>query len=273
MNYSTVIKISVLFVLPLLLLGCFEDHASQFHLDDINQVEWAPPDRSSSSLSYSADIEADRTSPKILEFEVQLIGAQTGSDRSIGVSVSATNGDEGSQFNLLTPTVTIPANSNHGTAQVEVVSENVGNGRDFSFTLELQETSDLEVAVNMKDMNVSVDKDVVSLSASFSGEDDSDPSGSSSLTGFSKPDHFDASVSVQNFAPNATFSWQVHNGTCAAAEDVVGDAADYPAIETDGDGSGSVSAEIDGRIFQAGPHSLRIQDDLLNIEVACTDYE
>lgn len=158
MNYTTFLKLSVLIMLPLLMLGCFEDHAAKYHLDDINQVEWAPPDRSSSSLSYTAELEANQAESKTLEFEVQLIGAQTDSDRSVSVDVADTDADEGTHFQVLNSDVTIPANSNHGTVEVEILAENVQNGEEFYVILELQEGSELGVAVNMKDLTLNVEK-------------------------------------------------------------------------------------------------------------------
>lgn len=154
-------KFSAFLLLPFLLLGCFEEHATQFHLDDVNQVEWAPPDPSSSSLSYTAELDADQTEPVTIELEVQLIGAQTDSDRMAGVIVSETDADEGVHFELLSNDVLIPANSNHGTVEVQILSENIANGESYSVLLELQETSELGVAVNMKDMDLSIEKDDV----------------------------------------------------------------------------------------------------------------
>jgi hypothetical protein len=277
MNNQTIFKRSALLIFPVLLWGCFEDHASQFHLDDINQVEWAPPDPSSSSLVYSAELEADQTESKTISLVVQLIGAQTGEDRSASVAVAEDNSDatEGEFIEILNQNneVVIPANSNHGEVEVEILAENIGNGRDVFYQLELQEGSELGVAVNMKDMNLSIEKDAVSFSAEFEGDQDDDPSGSSSLTGLSGPDVFTADLSVDNFAPESTFEWQVHYGTCADGEDVVGDAGAYPAFETDEDGAGSAEAELEERIYQDEQYHIRVQDDFLNLEIACADYE
>lgn len=160
MKYQTVLKITTLLILPFLMWGCFEDHAAQFHLDDANQVEWAPPDRAATSniYTYNAEIEADQTDPKILTFEVQLIGAQTGSDRTAGVAISETDADEGVHFELLTTEVVIPANSNHGEVEVQINSDAIENGDAFSVSLELQEGPELAVAVNMKDLFINVQK-------------------------------------------------------------------------------------------------------------------
>ncbi len=159
MKYTKIIKFALLMALPLLLWGCFEDHASKFHLDDINQLEWAPPNPASSSLSYTANLDADQTESKIVSLEVQLIGAQTGSDRTGGVAVADTDADEGVHFDLLSSDVVIPANSNHGTVEVEIHADNIANGESYSVTLELQPGSELGVASNMKDMNLSIEKD------------------------------------------------------------------------------------------------------------------
>lgn len=158
MIHKTIYKLFALILMPLFIIGCFEDHASQFHLDDANQVEWAPPDRSTNSLSYSATIEPDQTDPLVLEFEVQLIGAQAGADRTAGVAVSETDGSEGVHFELLTTEVVISSNSNHGQVEVQINSGALENGESFSFSLELQEGPELGVATNMKDLFVDVEK-------------------------------------------------------------------------------------------------------------------
>lgn len=159
MKYQTIVKFSVLLMLPLLMTGCFEDHASQFHLDDANEVEWAPPNRASSSLTYTANLDADQTEPKTVSLEVQLIGAQSGSDRSVGVAVSETDADEGTHFELSSSDVVIPANSNSGTVDVQILAENIENGENFSVTLELQEGTELGVATNLKDLLLTIEKD------------------------------------------------------------------------------------------------------------------
>jgi hypothetical protein len=92
------ITLALLLLVPFLMLGCFEDHASKFHLDDVNQVEWAPPNRNSASLSATVTIPADETETVTASFTVQLIGAHSGTDRSAGVTVASTNADEGVHF-------------------------------------------------------------------------------------------------------------------------------------------------------------------------------
>lgn len=161
MKYINVVKLTALLLFTTVLVSCdglFEDHASQFHLDDINQVEWAPPNPASSSLSYTAELEAGQTAPETVSLEVQLIGAQTGSDRTAGVAVSDTDATEGVHFELLNSEVVIPANSNHGTVEVRILAENIADGESYSVTLELQEGPELGVATNMKDMNLSIEK-------------------------------------------------------------------------------------------------------------------
>ena len=274
MNYLKTVKLSVILIFPLLLWGCFEDHASQFHLDDINQVEWAPPNRASSALSYTANLDADQTEPKTVSLEVQLIGAQSGSDRSVGVAVADGDAAEGTHIEILNSNnqVVIPANSNHGIVEVQIIAENIGNGRDFFAQLELQDGDELQAAANLKDMALSIDKDEVSFSTDFELGGAGDPSGSSDLTGLSIPDELSAELSVENFTPNATFDWQVHYNTCNDGADVVGNAGDYPAFQTNADGAGSAEAELDERIFQADQYHLRIQNNL-GLEVGCADYE
>lgn len=149
-------------MLPLLMWGCFEDHASQFHLDDANQVEWAPPDRSSSSLSYTATLEPDQADNKTISFEVQLIGSQSGSDRVVGVAVSEDgDAEEGQHFEILNSNneVVIPANSSSGTVEVQILASSLGNGESVSTILELQDGSELRAAVNLKDLSFTIEKE------------------------------------------------------------------------------------------------------------------
>lgn len=156
---KTILKLSAFLLLPLLLLsGCFEDHASQFHLDDVNKLEWAPPNPASSSLTYTAELDADQTESEVVSLEVQLIGAQNGSDRTAGVAVSETDADEGTHFELADSEVVIPANSNSGTVEVRILSGSIANGESYSVTLELQEGTELGVANNMKDLLLTIEK-------------------------------------------------------------------------------------------------------------------
>jgi len=161
MRYQTLLKLTALFLLPMFLWGCFEDHASQFHLDDANQVEWAPPDRSSSSLSYTATLEAGQAEDKTISFEVQLIGAQSGSDRVVGVEVTDGDAVEGQDFEILNSNneVVIPANSNHGNVEIQILASNIEDGESVSAILELQEGPELGVAVNMKDLSLTIEKE------------------------------------------------------------------------------------------------------------------
>jgi len=162
MEFKTFIKLAALSMLPILMWGCFEDHASQFHLDDANQVEWAPPDRSSSSLSYTATLEADQTENETITLEVQLIGAQTGSDRVVGVAVSEDGDAEaGQHFEILNSNneVVIPANSSSGTVEVQILASNIGNGESVSTILELQDGDELRAAVNLKDLSLTIEKE------------------------------------------------------------------------------------------------------------------
>jgi hypothetical protein len=152
------LKLAVLLLMPLLMLGCFEDHASKFHLDDINQLEWAPPNPNSSSLSATVTVAADETESQTASFTVNLIGAHAGSDRTAGVTVASTNAQEGVHFELSSTEVVIPANSSFGQVEVIVHSDNFDNGDSYSLTLELQPGSDLGVATNMKDLNLTIRK-------------------------------------------------------------------------------------------------------------------
>jgi len=162
MIFKNTLKLTSLLLAVYLLVGCdglFEEHASQFHLDDINQVEWARPNPASSSLSYTAELEAAQTAPEVVELTVQLIGAQTGSDRTAGVAVGSTDATEGVHFELLNSEVVIPANSNHGTVEIRILADQIADGDGYSVVLELQEGPELEVAENFKEMNLSIEKD------------------------------------------------------------------------------------------------------------------
>lgn len=141
----------------------FENHASQFHLDDINKVEWARPNPASSSLSYTAALEADQTDSETVTLEVQLIGEQVDYERSVFVGVvdDETDATEGEHFQINNDNneVVIPANSNFGEVSIEIFADNMNNGDELSALLELQEGEELGVAVNMKDMDLTIEKD------------------------------------------------------------------------------------------------------------------
>lgn len=162
MIFKNTLKLTSILLAVFLVTGCdglFEEHASQFHLDDINQVEWARPNPASSSLSYTAELDAGQTEPELVELTVQLIGAQTGSDRTAEVAVSETDATEGTHFELLNSQVVIPANSSFGTVEVRVLADNIADGENYFVILELQDGPELEVAVNFKDMSLEIEKD------------------------------------------------------------------------------------------------------------------
>ncbi|MFO7848154.1 DUF4843 domain-containing protein [Rhodohalobacter sp.] len=162
MIFKNTLKLTSILLAVLLVTGCdglFEDHASQFHLDDINQVEWARPNPASSSLSYTAELDAGQTEPEIVELTVQLIGAQTGSDRTAEVAVSETDATAGTHFELLNSEVVIPANSSFGTVEVRILADNIADGESYFAILELQDGPELEAAVNFKDMSLEIEKD------------------------------------------------------------------------------------------------------------------
>jgi len=162
MIFKSTLKLTSFILAIFLVVGCdglFEDHGSQFHLDDINQVEWARPNPASSSLSYTAELEAGQTEAKVVELTVQLIGAHSGSDRTAGVAVSDTDAAAGTHFELLNSEVVIPANSSFGSVEVRVLADNIADGESYYVILELQDGPELEAAVNFKDMNLSIEKD------------------------------------------------------------------------------------------------------------------
>jgi hypothetical protein len=152
------LKVSLLLLVPFLMLGCFEDHPSMFHLDDINQLEWAPPNRNSASLSATITVPADETETITRTFTVQLIGAHAGSDRTGGVAVASTTANEGVHFELGSSEVVIPANSSFGEVDVIIHSENLANGDSYTATLELLPGTVLGVAENMKNLNLTIRK-------------------------------------------------------------------------------------------------------------------
>ncbi len=152
------IKFSLWLLVPFLMLGCFEDHPSKFHLDDINQLEWAPPNRNSASLSATITVPADETEPVTRTFTVQLIGAHAGIDRSGGVTVASTTANEGVHFELASSEVVIPANSSFGEVDVIIHSDNFDNGDSYTATLELLPGTELGVAENMKNLNLTIRK-------------------------------------------------------------------------------------------------------------------
>ena len=158
MKYQTLIKFVLVLAVPFLLMGCFEDHAAKFHLDDINQVEWAPPNRNSANLSAIINIPAGETAQVTRTFTVQLIGAHAGADRSVGVTIASTDAEEGFHLQLASSEVVIPANSSFGEVDVIINAQNIADGESYSATLELLPGTELGVAPNLKNLNLSIRK-------------------------------------------------------------------------------------------------------------------
>ena len=263
MKQRNVFKFGALLILPLLMWGCFEEN--EFDLSDANQVEWAPPDRSSSSLSDDIILDADQTESVTMSYEVQLIGAHADSDRSVGVAVNedASEAIEGEHFELHTTTVTIPANSSSAEVEVEIFADAFENRDERFFQLVLQDGDELRAAPNMSDLDLDVEKLDVEFSADLEGtEDYEDVTGSIDVEGFAPDEMFVADISLEELAEQETYAWAIYRGSCEDNGDLVGDEADYPELETDEEEhSASAEAEVDVRLYQADDLNVRVFDD------------
>ncbi len=278
MKRNNLFKFGALLVLPLIVWGCFEEH--DYDLSDVNQVEWAPPNPASGSLSYTANLDADQDDPKTLTFTAQLIGAHADQDRSISVAVDQDESSavEGQHFDLESTTVTFAANSSQSEVEVVIYADEFDNRDELGFQLVLQDGDELRAAPNLASLDVDVEKDDVSFSADLEGtEDYEDVSGSIDVEGFAVDERFEAEISLEELAEEETYQWGIYRGTCEDMDDdLVGDEADYPDLETDEEEtSASAEAEVDVRIYQADELNVRVYDDgLLGSDlVICGDLD
>lgn len=266
MKRNNLFKFGALLVLPLIVWGCFEEQ--DFDLSDVNQVEWAPPNPASGSLSYTANLDADQDDSKTLTFTAQLIGAQSGSDRSVSVAVNQDESSavEGQHFDLESTTVTFAANSSQSEVDVVIYADAFENRDELGFQLVLQDGDELRAAPNLSALDVDVEKDDVAFSTDLEGTDNyEDVSGSADVEGFAVDERFEAEISLEELAEEESYQWGIYRGTCEdMGNDLVGDEADYPELETgEEETSASAEAEIDVRIFQADELNVRVYDDAL----------
>lgn len=274
MNYSNLLKLGALLILPLMMWGCFEEQ--DFDLSDANQVEWAPPDPASSSLSDDIIFDADQTESEVHSYEVQLIGAQADEGRSVGVTVNedASEAIEGEHFELQTTTVTISANSNNAEVDVEIMADAFENRDELFFQLVLQDGDKLRAAPNLAELDLEVEKLDVEFISDFEGtEDYKDVVGSIEVEGFAPEERFEADISLEGLAEQSSYEWALYRGTCEdMSDDVVGEEVDYPELETgEEETSASTEADVNVRIFQDDELNVRTYEDALLGEslVAC----
>ncbi len=277
MKHRNVLKFGALLILPLVMWGCFEEQ--DFDLSEANQVEWAPPDRSTSSLSDGITLDADQEESEVHSYEVQLIGAHADSDRSVSVSVNedASEAVEGEHFELASTSVTISANSSSAEVDVEILADAFENRDELFFQLILEDGDELRAAPNMSVLDVDVEKQDVEFSADLEGtEDYEDVEGSIEVEGFAPDEMFVADISLDELAEEESYQWGIYRDSCDDPGDLIGQEEDYPEMETEEEEhSASAEAEVDVRLFQADEIHVRVYDDGLMGDdlVACQELE
>ncbi len=276
MNRPNIFKLATLLVLPLVMWGCFEEQ--EFDLGDENQLEFAPPDPASGSLSYTATMDADQDESKTVEFTVQLIGGHEDHDRtaSVAVDADASEAVEGEHFDLIDSEVVIEANSSSDEVELEIYADAIDNDEELFLLLEIQGSDELEAAPNLSRLEVDLVKHEVEFEAELEGtEDYEDVEGTASIEGNTEDEMFTADISLEGLEEESSYPWAVYEGTCETNDGVVGDEGDYPALETDEEEtSASEEAEIDVRLYQDDDLHVRVYDeDLLGDDlVACQDF-
>lgn len=150
-----------LLLLPLLLVGCFEEELITY--DGPSVVEWEPPDRADNLLELTAALDPDQQEPEDITLGVQLIGPQENTDRTINVGVSedASEAQEGVHFEILNDgnTAVIPANDSFGDVDIRIHADQLENGETLEAILVLEESDDLGVAENMREFELTIEKE------------------------------------------------------------------------------------------------------------------
>lgn len=82
-------------------------------------------------------------------------------------------------------------------------------------------------------------------------------------------------VTLENAAPGATYSWDVREGKCGAGGVVLGGASSYTPLTVSNDGKAGATVTIDARLDEAKDYSVTVYGsatDMTNI-VACGDLD
>jgi hypothetical protein len=83
----------------------------------------------------------------------------------------------------------------------------------------------------------------------------------------------DVTLDLGNATPGGVHPWGLHRGQCDDDQGLVGQRSEYRAIEIDGDGRGSASANIDLDTPMTGRYSVRVTASAQNANriVACAN--
>ena len=161
----TILTLGILLILPAFLIGCFEEQRITLE-DHPPQVEWAPPNPNSADLEYTATVDSAQVADgesKDITLEVGLIGTQEPNDRTINFAVDEDESDaeEGVHFEILNDgnTATIPGNESFGDVNIRVHGDDLEPGQSVLAVLVLQESEDLGVAVNMSEMELTIERE------------------------------------------------------------------------------------------------------------------
>lgn len=149
-----------LLLLPLLLVGCFEEELITY--DGPPVVEWEPPNRTDNLLELTVTLDPNQQESEDITLGVQLIGPHENADRTINVGVSEEESEaqEGVHFEILNDgnTAVIPANDSFGDVDIRIHADQLENGEELESILVLEESEDLSVAENMREFELTIEK-------------------------------------------------------------------------------------------------------------------
>ena len=139
--------------LALLLAGCFDENRPTID-EDLLQFEANTSAEVERTVSFSADEEAQDE-----DITIQLSGATQDTDVEAAVTVSEeTTAEEGTQFELLDESVTIPAGEHFADLGVRIYPENIDLGSSVDIVPRLTGDSDLDVMENYSAYTLTVER-------------------------------------------------------------------------------------------------------------------
>ncbi len=131
------IKFSLILSLVAILTSCYENPSLIYNGATVVEFDAAVTTAPAAGKTYP--LIAVSNGAGVLKTRINLVGAQKSTETVIKVSVltDATTATNGTNFKLLTPTVTIPANSSFGEAQIEILTVPAAAGQTRSVVLTL----------------------------------------------------------------------------------------------------------------------------------------
>ncbi len=71
----------------------------------------------------------------------------------------------------------------------------------------------------------------------------------------------EVSIQIEGGEPAATYAWRINEGTCAQEGDLLGGAASYPDLETNGEGTATANNTLAGSLRPDGGFAARVLAD------------